>query len=1418
VSKDFRSIAMPNFKRFSPGAYPRLRKGSKHANAFRKRTPKVGGFAAGLGKVKESANLGEQAYGEIKHPVNYIAAVLESAKSIPEPGDARAFVAQFVNASPLYTNSESGMAALMFEALLLEKFPDVYMNFVESQIEQGVPDFLAVFHGKIDANKLKSIVEDAKEFCTLEVVVEAGATSESAISNLTVISGVPVAGVKKKAEASKLLPTTPEEYKKVTEDGGVPNDLFGHVMGNPEVDYYSEASQTHPDGIRPAKDANGITWWGDGNLWKPDLDSVNEAVDAYVDEARFNLAALDNVKHPITASVLDGHAPSKIVARMKDLFDNASKAARLEKYSDDFEKFIKTMQTANSEGKLKDSDLSFVLSEVLGVLLSHLGGGLQQAAKQKLERAGVVVPAWLQKAGTENWDEAVQEDSLEEKSDLYYVEINRSGAVLKTLEVKRGVSDVMGLDASDIADMFGGKAEDWEWEKHHSRFINKDGKTAVLVESEVDEGDGTPKLPKIPNYKGKRNVTMGDYGTVYKSAGRSWGGKGSMTGDYTVAELRTYLKNHKDRLDKDPNATAVIIVQFNDGAKERVTVALRGSVDSMFESEVDEAAQAVPSLDDDAWHTFGGGTSAPEDTNSYQLNVPEGEYHVQPIAGAKGKLAYYTIKFANTQKGGKTAKNFSGGLWRDVGKAYKKSDIVKMVRTDYTQVVNEAAVDEARGDDPDKGTMMGMYHSWSKIVDEPKSKVPPADKKGLKAWLEDYKTAVEANNVKTARSIMTQIQMRLRVLKGTQKDVEESGVNEEYDPKKPRKIKSGMPSTCAKCGKSIPIGAKIIVNPNAASGKKCQHLKCARPNESVDEAVRAPRSGDKLVVVNPVEANPHIKTPALAVGTAVSFVRAETMHYESGTVTQWVVRTAKGDVAHVRPRDVKREDDGTDESEKMSANSVAWLRKARARSVLPPIGDGTNWAEWIKGAAKAAASYRLAGNISAAKSIDDYIESMYNKAKHEEDADEDALVAAEEEGRESARGTDESTDKPTCPECGEHEKISYSADKGRTWSDTQPDTDSVCKVWCRKCGHKGWESDFHESTDEDFTRVRRKIVAAVKHVIAPNRNQHKQDAALRLQRHNHRKAMQKVFGEDVVVENLSALRRRYAGVAGHKKGFMGSGKHGRTGLKESAMSALDALMESGVPLTYTLDKQQGKLLVSLTSPTTQELYERFMEVHKIFDGEWQDGKFVQLIDEDRKVPVSYVLSVTGVDEAEGTPADRQAARAWWRSLSLNQWKALEKKHGYTWTGATDRVSGQYDLWLKEGKPEPETTTESDAVLSGDIPNVVPHRFPTVTAKKTKKKSISSPTKRWKMEEAEDGMLRVTTPHAVFEVKSTIGEAEKLLADVVAQYPKTLDADMVLAQLLEDYCTDHGKKIADAKPNELTPALEEAIANDEAVVA
>jgi hypothetical protein len=71
-----------------------------------------------------------------------------------------------------------------------------------------------------------------------------------------------------------------------------------------------------------------------------------------------------------------------------------------------------------------------------------------------------------------------------------------------------------------------------------------------------------------------------------------------------------------------------------------------------------------------AWNTFAGGTAAAPGKHSYSLNVPEGEYHVDPISSHRsaatadrGRHQGYKLQFAARQQ----PRGGHSGLWHDLG-------------------------------------------------------------------------------------------------------------------------------------------------------------------------------------------------------------------------------------------------------------------------------------------------------------------------------------------------------------------------------------------------------------------------------------------------------------------------------------------------------------------------------------------------------------------------------------------------------------------------------------------------------------------------------------------------------------------------------------------------------------------------------
>jgi len=212
----------------------------------------------------DPANINSQ-----QHTRQYIDAILTCAaqakKGSPEDElGPTAFVQHFLSRPSDYSNTKTGLAAVMFEAWMCEKEGELFKKFVETILEGEGKPFKAVFQGKIEEGDLERLKDGVSSFCSFEVVVKADDKSETGdVSDLTILECKPV-GTPDKSMLNPALPTTKEEYKKVKEDGGIEPKVFHALFRDAEVQY-DDAEQ-----IQSHVDENGVTWYGDGQTWIPD--------------------------------------------------------------------------------------------------------------------------------------------------------------------------------------------------------------------------------------------------------------------------------------------------------------------------------------------------------------------------------------------------------------------------------------------------------------------------------------------------------------------------------------------------------------------------------------------------------------------------------------------------------------------------------------------------------------------------------------------------------------------------------------------------------------------------------------------------------------------------------------------------------------------------------------------------------------------------------------------------------------------------------------------------------------------------------------------------------------------------------------------------------------------------------------------
>ena len=266
--------------------------------AFRRATRHVDG-ALFRARIEELVASGIPEGGEeSRHTADFIAVLTEvaTASREEERGDARAFAQQFVSRPSAYSRSRAGLAAVQFEAWLIENGGGLYSQFVETVLDGGDSNFLAIFEGQLTDQDRDLLMSGTSGFAKLKPIAEAGAVNyelgeilEFTMFDCTVV-GKPkdilprevarpgdlsqpnfatFATARNRSES--LVPSTREQYTQVCESGGIAhatcNFLFPDALANAEPE----------DGRVVLRDPNGVRWFSEtGETWTPDVGSLTE--------------------------------------------------------------------------------------------------------------------------------------------------------------------------------------------------------------------------------------------------------------------------------------------------------------------------------------------------------------------------------------------------------------------------------------------------------------------------------------------------------------------------------------------------------------------------------------------------------------------------------------------------------------------------------------------------------------------------------------------------------------------------------------------------------------------------------------------------------------------------------------------------------------------------------------------------------------------------------------------------------------------------------------------------------------------------------------------------------------------------------------------------------------------------------------
>ncbi len=274
------------------------------------RQRKSSGFFKKIARLRSSLDLPATITGSISHRSDFIDLVLEVASGFKEePQSAREFATRFIEKDPAFSNTDTGLAAILFEAYLFEKGEDVVEQFVETQLEGSDTTFLAIFEGKLKDDVLQKLATNVSDICTLETLVLAGDTNhaDGEVSDMTILEGTPKRQRKTKANTEPkpaptegLLPQNAVDYEAVIAEGGISDNAFMYLY--PHMWEAARKGRNNGD-ILSAKDARGATWYCNEGVWLPTLDPVEEKV---VDtKVKGKKAPPEDIQEGVTATFAD---------------------------------------------------------------------------------------------------------------------------------------------------------------------------------------------------------------------------------------------------------------------------------------------------------------------------------------------------------------------------------------------------------------------------------------------------------------------------------------------------------------------------------------------------------------------------------------------------------------------------------------------------------------------------------------------------------------------------------------------------------------------------------------------------------------------------------------------------------------------------------------------------------------------------------------------------------------------------------------------------------------------------------------------------------------------------------------------------------------------------------------------------------
>lgn len=256
---------------------------------------------------RRSANLPATGHGVMRHSSDYLRMCLGLTEGV-ETATAADLVKRFTSKPATYSNTDTGAAALQFEALVLDKFSNVAHKFVETVVEATADEFMAVFQGTIDDSVLDRLKLALRDVCELSVVVKCGARSDdmTEIAEVTILRCKPIKKKDSKATEpvvktqAKPAPDpidvalTQENYMRVVSEGGLSDAAMAGLHEDNEV--YGAKVYTDKAGTQWAVSEDDGRWYpqvdegaGKDSVAELRLRITDVTYGATVDVAKFKL-------------------------------------------------------------------------------------------------------------------------------------------------------------------------------------------------------------------------------------------------------------------------------------------------------------------------------------------------------------------------------------------------------------------------------------------------------------------------------------------------------------------------------------------------------------------------------------------------------------------------------------------------------------------------------------------------------------------------------------------------------------------------------------------------------------------------------------------------------------------------------------------------------------------------------------------------------------------------------------------------------------------------------------------------------------------------------------------------------------------------------------------------------------------------